>query len=355
MSSQALAPIAPGSFTPLPLPTVFNPGTVGEVWRVPYQDLARAAINWAQTQGISPASQDTLRTCLLLIDVQNTFCIPEFELYVGGASGLGAVTDNTRLCEFIYRNLGSLTQIVATLDTHHAQQIFHPIFWVNAAGEHPQPATMISAREVAEGIWRVNPRLENSAGADDRFLQTYAEYYVTQLEQSGKYPLTVWPYHAMLGGVGHALVAAVEAACFFHGMARQTQTQIELKGDHPLTENYSALSPEVKTDASGQPLAADNKALLQSLLTYDRVIIAGQAKSHCVAWTVADLLTEIQTHRPEFVEQVYLLTDCTSPVVIPGVVDFTATADAAFAQFAEAGMHLVETSTPLTAWTKFLG
>ena len=65
----------------------------------------------------------------MLIDVQNTFCIPDFELYVGGRSGRGAVEDNTRLCEFIYRNLGNITHITATMDTHMTMQVFHAIFF----------------------------------------------------------------------------------------------------------------------------------------------------------------------------------------------------------------------------------
>ena len=38
-------------------------------------------------------------------DVQNTFCLPDFELFVSGRSGTGAVDDNRRLCEFIYRHI----------------------------------------------------------------------------------------------------------------------------------------------------------------------------------------------------------------------------------------------------------
>ena len=68
---------------------------------------------------------DKLKISLLLVDVQNTFCIPEFELYVGGTSGTGAVDDNRRLCEFIYRNLNMITEICPTMDTHQAVQIFH--------------------------------------------------------------------------------------------------------------------------------------------------------------------------------------------------------------------------------------
>ncbi|BCX12768.1 MAG: hypothetical protein KatS3mg067_1706 [Thermosynechococcus sp.] len=104
----------------------------------------------------------------------------------------------------------------------------------------------------------------------------------------------IWPYHSMLGGIGHALVSAVEEACFFHTVARQQQTRIELKGSHPLTENYSVLRPEVSHDPQGRPLGAVNRALIEHLLAGDCLIIAGQAKSHCVTWTVADLLREIQ-------------------------------------------------------------
>jgi nicotinamidase-related amidase len=82
----------------------------------------------------------------------------------------------------------------------------------------------------------------------------------------------------------------------------------------------------------------------------DAVIIAGQAKSHCVAWTIDDLLTEAKARSPKLVEKVYLLEDCTSPVVIPGVVDFTDQADAAFQRFADAGMHVVRSTDPIDTW-----
>lgn len=58
----------------------------------------------------------------------------------------------------------------------------------------------------------------------------------------------------MLGGIGHALVPAVEEALFFHNLVRHSQTHFEIKGDNPLTENYSALRPEVLDDAQDNPL-----------------------------------------------------------------------------------------------------
>ena len=336
----------------LPMPPHFDPQTVKDVWRVPYGDRAVQATQWAQQHNLQPGAADTTRICLLAIDVQNTFCIPDFELFVGGQSGMGAVDDSKRLCEFIYRNLGVITQIIPTMDTHTAMQIFHPIFWVNAAGEHPVPAaTMISFEDVQQGVWRVNPAIAPSlSNGNLEALNRHALHYTKKLTDAGKYPLTVWPYHSMLGGIGHAIVSAVEEAMFFHGIARNSQTQFELKGSHPLTENYSVLRPEVMEGVEGGVLALKNTSLIQTLLEFDAVVVAGQAKSHCVAWTIADLLTEIQVFDPALASKVYLLEDCTSPVVVPGVIDFTEQANAAYDRFAAAGMHLVQSTSAIADW-----
>jgi nicotinamidase-related amidase len=338
--------------TQLPIPGFFKAHRVSEVWRVPYQERAAQAKEWAKQHRLQPAAKDKTRICLMIIDAQNTFCIPDFELFVGGRSGVGAVEDNQRLCEFIYRNLGVLTEIAPTIDTHTAMQIFHPMFWVNDLGENPAPMTMISLDQVQSGQWKVNPAIAYSlAKGNYTGLQSFALHYVKRLSDEGKYPLTIWPYHSMLGGIGHALVSAVEEACFFHNMARHSQTNFEIKGGNPLTENYSVLRPEVLDDATGRPIAQKNARFIQRLLEFDAVIIAGQAKSHCVAWTIADLLTEIQAQDPKLAQKVYLLEDCTSPVVVPGIIDFTDQADAAFQRFADAGMNLVQSTTPIANWS----
>jgi nicotinamidase-related amidase len=337
--------------TQLPIPPHFAPEKVGEVWRVPYQQRATEARVWAKKYQIKPAAADKIQVCLLLIDVQNTFCIPDFELFVGGQSGTGAIEDNRRLGEFIYRNLGVISAIATTLDTHTAMQIFHPIFWIDRDGEHPTPsATNIIPKDIEQGIWQVNPAVAHSLKLDYTTLEKYALHYVNQLTQHGKYPLTVWSYHSMLGGIGHALVSAVEEAVFFHCIARDSQTQFEIKGNNPLTENYSVLRPEVLDDADGKPIAQKNSRLIQQLLEFDAVIIAGQAKSHCVAWTVDDLLTEIQQIDPSLAQKIYLLEDCTSAVVVPGVVDYTQQANAAFKRFADAGMHIVKSTQTFGSW-----
>lgn len=328
----------------LPIPDFFDVDRVASVWRIPYEERARQARDWARLHKLEPASVDSTKTWFLLIDVQNTFCIPDFELYVGGRSGRGAVQDNTRLSRFIYRNLGAITHISATMDTHQAMQVFHAIFFVGRDGNHPAPYTDIHASALREGTWTFNPALAGEFGIAPDYGQQMMLHYAEELEKKGKYALTVWPYHAMLGGIGHALVSSVEEALFFHSIARTTQYEVEIKGDKPFTENYSVVGPEVLTGPMGETLGAHNPKFIEQLRQYDRLIVAGQAKSHCVAWTMQDLLDDINAVDPSLAGKVHLLEDCTSPVVVPGVVDHTDAADAAYERFAAAGMHIVQST-----------
>jgi nicotinamidase-related amidase len=299
----------------LPLPPHWDPSRVEEVWRVPYEERAAVAEKWGPRYGLGRAMGDTHRVALLLVDVQNTFCTPGFELFVPGAPD-----DNRRLCEWIYRNLGTITQIIPTLDTHTAMQVFHAAWLTNREGRHPSPYTVISAEEIEQRVWFATDPAEQAALVD----------YVRALEAQGRYRLTIWPYHAMLGGIGHAMVSAVEEAVFFHSVGRATSPAFQVKGNDPRTEHYSALGPEVG--------GRRNTELIALLREFDKVVIAGQAKSHCVAWTLEDLLE----HLPA--ERIYLLEDCTSPIVTPGSVDFTDEADAAVARFAELGVNVVRST-----------
>ncbi|MDT7878274.1 MAG: hypothetical protein RQ862_06930 [Candidatus Caldarchaeales archaeon] len=337
----------------LPLPPFFDPTKADQVWRVPYSERAEEAIKWRRTHGLKPASQDDPRVCLLLIDVQNTFCLPGFELFVGGRSGRGAVDDCVRIASFIYRNMGSVTRIVATLDTHQAFQIFHQVFLVDPDGNYPSPYTRVSVEDVRSGKWRVSEEAARTLGIDANYLNRHLLHYVESLEKGGKYELTVWPFHAMLGGIGHALVPLVEEAVFFHSIARMSQPLIRIKGTSPLTEHYSALGPEVEKGAGGEIIGERDEALINHLLSYDAIVIAGEAKSHCVAWTVEDLMQAALAKKPEMLGRIYLLEDCTSPVVVPGVVDYTETADLIFRRFGEAGMKIVRSTEPIESWPDF--
>jgi nicotinamidase-related amidase len=330
----------------LPLPPHVDLARVPEVWRVEYEARFAEGAAWAEDHGLQPSSSDSRRVCLLVVDAQNTFCTPGFELFVAGRSGTGALDDSRRLCAFLYRNLGSITQCVVTLDTHQAFQIFHAPLLVDDEGRHPDPYTLVRPEDVAAGRWRVDADAAEIVGLTADGASTYLAAYVEALATGGKYDLTIWPFHAMLGGIGHALVSAVEEALFFHAIARKSQARFEIKGRNALTEHYSVLGPEVLRGSRGEVLGERNPDLIEHLAGFDAVVVAGQAKSHCVAWTVEDLLEDA----PEIATRLYLLEDCTSPVVVPGAVDYTDDADTAFARFAEAGAHIVRSTEPLAAW-----
>lgn len=334
----------------LPLPPHYDRGLVPGVWKVPYLQRAGDAHDWAKAQDIPPACNDGFRICLVAVDIQNTFCIPGYDLYVAGRSGTGAVDDSRRLCEFIYRNLGRITQICPTMDSHNALQIFHPLFLVNGMGEHPAPFTLITEDDIRSGTWRFNPDLCFTFRIDETRGRDLLLHYTRKLREGGKYELTIWPYHGMLGGIGHALVSSVEETVFFHSVARYSQPDFHVKGDRPFTEHYSVLGPEVTEGPSGEQLGMRSEKFFNKLLEFDAVLIAGQAKSHCVAWTIADLLEDILRRDRRLVEKVYLLEDCTSPVVVPGVMDYTDLADAAFKRFADSGMHVVRSTDPMESW-----
>jgi nicotinamidase-related amidase len=333
----------------LPLPRHFDPESVGEIRRVPYEERAREARAWAAEHGLRPAHEDALRVCLLAVDVQNTFCVPGFELFVGGRSGTGAVDDNRRLCAWIYRHLDTVTEVIPSLDTHHAMQVFHAIWLVDERGEHPAPYTLVSAEDVAAGRWRADRAVAAALGHDPGYAERHLLHYTRALAAGGKYDLTIWPYHAMLGSIGHALVPAVEEAIFFHGIARHSPPDFQVKGENRLTEHYSMLGPEVIEGPDGERLDTPNTRLVDKLLAFDVVVVAGQAKSHCVAWTIDDLLTH-EAVRERLAPRTYLLEDCTSPVVVPGAIDYTDEADAAFARYEAAGMHVVRSTDPVDDW-----
>jgi nicotinamidase-related amidase len=342
-------------YEPLPLPPHWDPERVGEVWRVDYGARFEDAGRWREEHGIAGAASDRFRIALVVVDVQNTFCTPGFELFVAGRSGTGALDDSRRLAEFVYRNLGAITQAFPTLDTHQPLQIFHPALLIDGRGRHPEPFTIVTAEDVDAGRWRINPPAAEGLGLDPDYAEEHLRYYTRTLAEGGKYGLTIWPFHAIRGGIGYALVSSVEEALFFLATVRWTPSGYQPKGDNPLTEHYSMLGPEVEEDREGEPLGRRNQPLLEELLRFDAVVIAGQAKSHCVAWTIDDLLSDATVQSRHLEEKVYLLEDCTSPVVVPGSVDYTDQADAAFARFAESGAHIVRSDLPMRDWPGVVG
>lgn len=343
--------------SPLPLPALFDGTRAADyAYRPDAAQLATAAAEWRARHAIKPAAADETRVHLLLIDVQKDFCFPEGTLYVAGRSGTGAIDDSRRIAELVYRNLGAITDITTTMDTHLAYQIFFPDFWLDRADKPLSAHRTISSDQIASGDVRPNPAIAKwLCNGNYAWLCKQVLHYARELERAGKYQLYLWPPHCLLGSDGHALAGVIHEARLFHAYARTAQSTVEVKGGNPLTENYSVLRPEVLSRFDGAPLGQRNTQFVQTLLAADAVVIAGQAASHCVKSTIDDLLDEIAAKDPALAKKVYLVTDCMSAVTVPDgkggfAVDFTAQADAALQKFADAGMHLVRSTDPIASW-----
>lgn len=305
------------------LPAFYDPSKVGTLF-VPDTATAIKAGSLAQ---IRPASNDEQKIVLILVDAQVDFIHTD-----GSLSVPGAVEDTRRTIEWLYRNVGQITRIVASLDTHVPLQIFYPGWWVNDRGEHPDPFTPITSENVDRGDW--HPTVE----------EDWSREYVHRLEELGKKTLLIWPYHTMIGTPGHAISPALYEAIAYHAAARAADPVFLSKGSIPKTEHYSILEPEVKVPE--EPLGELNRPLLEMLSTYDLVYVAGQAKSHCVLETVTSLYRYFADRAPGKIGNWRFLEDCTSSVVHPEI-DFDALANTQLARFRSEGMRMVKSTDPI--------
>lgn len=275
-------------------------------------------ISLASQEEFRPATDDKEKILLLGIDVQNDFM-------ENGALGVpNSHRDITNLTIFLYHHLEKITDICLSLDTHVPQQIFHPCWWRNKDGQHPNPYTVITLEDVKNGRWRaVNDEKESIS-------------YVENLENFGRKQLCIWPYHCISGTFGAALESQFANLVYFHSIVRQSQPILKVKGTNPLTEMYGIFKPEIATKQQ------TDIALLEKMQAYDKILVAGEAKSHCVLESIGQML-EYYTHDKETTSKIYVLEDCTSS--IPGFEEQT---EEMFKKWAEDyGIHLT-TSTQLS-------
>ena len=228
----------------------------------------------------------------LLIDPQNDFAHSKGQLFVHHAN-----QDMQRLAGLLTQMKPQIGAIHISLDSHHLLDISHPLFWQDKQGNSPPPFTSISQEDVLTGRW-------SSRRASD---QNKARDYVTLLAKNGRYQLTIWPPHCLIGSWGHNVTDEVAQAI----LAWEQQGFIAnymLKGMNPWTEHYSIVQADVP-DADDMHTQI-NHELLAQLNTADIVYVAGEALSHCVANTVLDLLEQ----QPDLNKKLVLIKDCCSSV-----------------------------------------
>ena len=256
----------------------------------------------AEQENFGPAVNDSPRRLVLAIDVQKDF-MDEGALGVPGANG-----DVERATRFIYNNMGGISKIMSSLDTHIAHQIFHPCWWVNENGDHPAPYTVIKYDDVKAGTWRpVIGKLTDSLE------------YLKELEKagSGKKALCIWPYHCIEGTEGHGLENEFSKMVYFHSVARKTVNPMIHKGKEPYSEMYGIIKPEYSKNNF------INTPVLNAIEQFDEIYVFGEAASHCLLESDKQI-AEYFANRPDITQKITILEDCTSP--IPGYEADTAAA-----------------------------
>ena len=262
-------------------------------------------------------SHFTGKTVLFIIDPQNDF-------HPGGSLGVpGANEDSAHIANFIRTHQQEIDEIYVSLDSHHRIHIAHGVFWKNADGEHPPPFTLIRNADVENGTW---------TPVDESKLE-HAKSYTKALEEKGRFVVCIWPEHCLIGTPGHAVVSVLNDALQEWAKNKMKTVSYVPKGTNCLTEMYSAIAAEIPMD--DDPSTQVDPTLIARLNTADTLLICGEAKSHCVNYTMRD----IAAHWTKDNSSLILLSDCTSPV--PG---FESAADTFEADIRAMGCQVLTTT-----------
>ena len=216
---------------------------------------------------------------------------------------IGADEDSARIARMVDENLATIDEIYVTMDTHHKLHMAHAISWTRGyfkinsnertvktdgtlyeKGDRPEPFTTITHQDVVDGVWVPGPHLDPA----------WCQEYTKKLEVGGKFKLTIWPEHCLIGTPGHAVVPVISEALTKWSKHHRKSVNYIRVGQNIRTEVYSVFKAEVEdpTEAKDPTLPGStfNHNLMSKLKIADKLLVCGQALSHCVNFTFRDLV-----------------------------------------------------------------
>ncbi len=233
------------------------------------------------------------KNTILIIDPQFDFCNPEGTLFVDGSED-----DMARLSLWIYNNKEYLDHIIVTVDDHPLNHIAHPNFWKNEFGEHPQAYKQITASDLRLGHWIPLNNYDISLK------------YLEELESQNEFRHTIWPEHCISGSRGAAIDSTLMNSIIDWCRLGKTH-QILSKGMFPYSEPFGIfINQVVFQEVPETHLKTD---LINQLNEYENIYLAGEARTHCVATSLKQLII----YKPEILSKIIVLEDCMSNV--PGL------------------------------------
>lgn len=253
------------------------------------------------------------QNALLVIDAQYDFCHPNGSLYVPGAD-----EDMERLSKIVKDHAEKIDHISVTLDSHPVNDISHPSFWQDKAGNFPAPFTAITSDDVKAGTWT------------PRFFPEITLKYLADLEAEGKFTHVIWPEHCLIGSKGNALFDPLMDA-LVAWTRRGKYYQAVTKGTYPMTEHFGIFMAQVPV--SDRPETQLNQGLIKTLENYQNVFVAGEAKSHCVATSIKQAMD----YAPGLAKKMVIIEDCMSDVTGMGHL-----ADPIYAEAKTQGLRFID-------------
>ena len=236
----------------------------------------------------------------LIIDPQNDFfpASQSASRKKGSMAIQGANSDIRRYIDFI-KSHPDIKHIVVSQDTHSHYDIGHPGFWVNDYGKHPEPFTVITVDDIESEKWQ--PLKRKSAA--------YILKYAKKLAQNNHHKITIWPYHGIKTQPGHRVVKELKDFLeVWEGEDHHTVEYLE-KGSNPYTEFYSLFRADVPLKSD--PSTELNRTLVNKLKGFDKLYIGGESLSHCVNYSVRDIIANWPDRRRAII---VFLKDTSSPI-----------------------------------------
>lgn len=256
------------------------------------------------------------QTLLLLVDFNTSFV--NGELQVPGAHG-----DVNRTVAFVRKYGRKLDSIAVTLDEHVGIAIHSQLWWEDAQShKNVAPFTVVSLN--ADGVFMSQDGRE----IRPRYMPEWSKTYLTLLSEAKK-ELVIWPPHCQRNTRDWLLYPDIADVVAWHESLHGYQSVQIHKGLFPTTEHYSALRPEI-TPPGYTPEEVIDWAFIRYLNAFDRIVVAGEALSHCVLSTIEDMVALLE--KPK----IFVLRDCAS--IIPRFEDQTWTR---LSQLKQAGVELV--------------
>lgn len=301
---------------------------------------------------------------------------PQVDFHEGGNLAIqGATADSTRIARFItetalFNSTYNINKIFVTLDTHTIRHIGHPAYWKRTDGTHdplPEFTTFdvkddkikakLNGVEVEVDVEPVEPGLfEWTKSYIELINQDYTK--ATKNKQTSKGRPLIWPIHCLETSDGHAVHRSLKPTLLLDQI--YSKVEYHIKGQCEATEMYSIFKAEVpynqdlsiaysgvfnakqsKTSLidnlamedindSDKPKSAYlntnfNEILFNSITSGSKpILICGQALSHCVNWSLRDLVEKILENKLEEYcnnsrrilksDKVILLINASSPV-----------------------------------------